>query len=295
MSSSDCAPDLARRIFDWSCVQHRLRLGERTLIMGILNVTPDSFSDGGRFKDEERAVARAMEMIEEGADLIDVGGESTRPGADAVDPDEELRRVIPVIEQICRQSEVPVSIDTTKAEVAEAALGVGACIVNDVSGAADPAMVDLVAQSGAGLVLMHMQGTPRTMQAAPEYEDVTRDVVEFLDDRIASVVSRGLGREQVCVDPGIGFGKTLSHNLELLRGLAAFQELGRPVLVGLSRKSFLGQLTGREVGDRLAGSLAGLVYAITRGAHILRVHDVKESCDTARIADILVSAEHNRE
>lgn len=295
MSSSDCALDLPRRIFDWSCMQHRLRLGERTLIMGVLNVTPDSFSDGGCFKDEARAVTRAMEMIEEGADLIDVGGESTRPGADAVDADEERRRVIPVIEQICQQSEVPVSIDTTKAEVAKAALGAGACIVNDVSGAGDPAMASLVAQTGAGLVLMHMQGTPRTMQTAPEYQDVTRDVVGFLDDRIASVVRLGLGREQVCVDPGIGFGKTLSHNLELLTQLAAFHALDRPVLVGLSRKSFLGQLTGREVGDRLAGSLAGLVYAITRGAHILRVHDVKESCDTARIADILVSAEHDRE
>ena len=253
--------------------------------MGILNVTPDSFSDGGRFAIPERAIDQALAMVEAGADIVDIGGESTRPGAAAVPPDEELARVLPVIEQLAARSEVTLSIDTMKARVAECALAAGAHIINDVSALShDPAMVDVARASGAGCVLMHMQGMPRTMQDNPVYDDVVADVAAALRARVDDVTARGLARDTLAVDPGIGFGKTVEHNLQLLANLDALAGLGLPVVVGLSRKSFLGKLTGRDVDDRLAGSVAALTFCVLHGAQVMRVHDVKESCDAAQLA-----------
>ncbi len=252
-----------------------LGVGERVLVMGILNVTPDSFSDGGRFLDPDRAVAHALRLQDEGADIIDIGGESTRPGAEPVPLEEELRRVIPVLEKLRRKLRIPVSIDTYKAEVAEAAIELGARIVNDVTALrADPRMGEVVARAGVGLVLMHMRGTPRDMQENPTYTDVVAEISAFLRERISAALSRGIAPEQIAVDPGIGFGKKLEHNLEILRRLEEFLELGRPVLVGPSRKSFIGEILGLPVEERLEGTLAACAVAVVRGADIVRVHDV---------------------
>ncbi|MBC7097612.1 dihydropteroate synthase [Candidatus Bipolaricaulota bacterium] len=256
----------------------------RVLIMGILNVTPDSFSDGGRFLSPDAAVERALVMEGEGADIIDIGGESSRPGAEPVSVEEELGRVLPVLERLRGRLRIPISIDTTKAEVAEAALRAGACIVNDISALRfDPAMAPLVAEFGAGLVLMHMLGTPKTMQQSPHYDDVVREVRGFLAERAQYAQSQGIPREAIAVDPGIGFGKTVEHNLELLRRLPELVELGFPVLVGPSRKSFIGALLGLPVEERLEGTLAACAVAVVRGADILRVHDVRQ---VRRAADL---------
>jgi len=252
--------------------------------MGVLNVTPDSFSDGGKFFDVERAVAHAQEMAAAGADIIDVGGESSRPGAAPVSEDEELRRVIPVIERL---RDLTVSIDTTKAVVADRALGAGARIVNDISALRfDERMVDVVHDSRAGLVLMHMKGTPRTMQQEAQYAEVVTDVLGFLRARVAFAVDRGIGREQIAVDPGLGFGKTVEHNLKLLAHLDEFRALGCPVLVGASRKSFIGKVLQRNKGeDRLFGSVAVAAWAVARGANVIRVHDVVETVTVVRIIE----------
>jgi dihydropteroate synthase len=252
--------------------------------MGVVNVTPDSFSDGGLFLDAEAAVARGRELVAQGADVLDVGGESTRPGAEPVGEAEELRRVVPVIEGLSSAgADTQISIDTSKAAVARAALAAGASVVNDVSALrADPAMAAVVAESGAECCLMHMQGEPRTMQRAPRYEDVVDEVKAFLEERMGFAVRAGVAEERVWLDPGIGFGKTLAHNLELLRRLQELTTLGRPLVVGTSRKSFLGRLIadaqGREepvdVTQRLPGTLATSVLAYERGATVLRVHDV---------------------
>jgi len=255
--------------------------------MGILNTTPDSFSDGGKFQGLEKAVERALEMVEEGADIIDIGGESTRPGAEPVPASEEMERTVPIIGKLREQSDCLISIDTQKAEVARAAVAAGADIINDVSALADPAMVNVAAETGAGLVLMHMQGFPGTMQKNPQYVDVVGEVINFLEERMAFAVGRGVAGAQVVLDPGIGFGKNDEHNLALLNGISSLAAAGRPVLIGVSRKSLFGRLLGREVDDRLAGSLAAAVFAAMRGAHILRVHDVKESCDAVRLVDTL--------
>ena len=264
----------------------------RVLIMGILNVTPDSFSDGGRFLSPDAAVKRALIMEKEGADIIDVGGESSRPGAEPVPVEEELRRVIPVLERLRGKLRIPISIDTTKAEVAEAALRAGASIVNDISALRfDPAMASVVAEFGAGLVLMHMLGTPKTMQQDPHYEDVVREVREFLAERALYAQSQGIPREAIAVDPGIGFGKTVEHNLELLRRLPELVELGFPVLVGPSRKSFIGAILGLGVEERLEGTLVACAVAVVRGADILRVHDVRE---VRRAADLALHLRRER-
>jgi len=253
--------------------------------MGIVNVTPDSFSDGGAFLDADRAVAHAVAMTKAGADMIDVGGESTRPGAASVSAEEEIRRVLPVIERL---RGLTVSIDTTKAAVAERALAAGARIVNDVSALRfDARMADVVREAGAGVVLMHMQGTPQTMQAEPRYDDVVAEVRAFLAERIAFAESRGLKKSQIAVDPGIGFGKTVEHNLALLAQLETFGSLGYPVLVGVSRKSFLGKLLGREPQERLAGSLAAAAWAVAHGARIVRAHDVLETVDAVRLVEAI--------
>jgi dihydropteroate synthase len=249
--------------------------------MGVLNVTPDSFSDGGVHLDAEAAVRAARAMLADGAAIVDVGGESTRPGSDGVPLDEELRRVVPVLEQL--QGEVPVSIDTTKAEVARRALALGAELVNDVTALrGDPELAGVVADHDAYLCLMHMQGEPRTMQADPRYDDVASEVAAFLEERLRAAVDAGVPEERICLDPGIGFGKTAEHNFELIRRLDVLLGLGRPVLVGFSRKSSLRRLVGD--GDLLAASVAAAVSAYDRGASILRVHDVRAHVDALTVA-----------
>ena len=254
-------------------------------LMGIVNVTPDSFSDGGLFLDPEAAVGHGRELAAEGADLLDVGGESTRPGAEAVGPEEELQRVAPVVERLAADGAAPVSIDTSKLAVAAGAVDAGAGMVNDVTALrAEPELADLCAERDVEVVLMHMLGTPRTMQDDPTYDDVVDDVKAFLAERIEFATSRGISEERIWVDPGIGFGKTVDHNLELLRRLGELAELGRPIAVGTSRKSFIGKLTGAEVDQRLGGTIASCVLAASNGADMLRVHDVapvREALTTA--------------
>jgi dihydropteroate synthase len=271
----------------WRCRGREIVCGQKTLIMGILNATPDSFSDGGKFQALETAVARGLQMAAEGADIIDIGGESTRPGAQPVSAEEEIRRTIPLIAELQKQPRCLISIDTRKADVARAALAAGADIINDISALADPGMAAVAAETGAGLVLMHMLGTPETMQNNPQYADVVSDVRNFLEERIAFAVARGVALEQIALDPGIGFGKMDEHNLALLKGIPVLTALGRPVLIGASRKGFIGRMLGGKPDERLAGSLAVAGFAVLRGAHILRVHDVKESCDAARLVDKL--------
>lgn len=263
-----------------------LKIGPATLIMGILNVTPDSFSDGGRFMDPGKALERALEMSSDGADWIDIGGESTRPGAEPVDADEEMKRVVPVIEALASRG-LTVSIDTTKASVAEAAINAGASIVNDVSALSlDPAMAGVVAKHGVPLILMHMRGTPKTMQLDTRYEDLLSEVYGYLHERIEFAAKMGIDPESIIVDPGLGFGKSVEGNLELLRRLREFKSLGRPVLAGPSRKSFIGKtLNTADPSERLAGTIAACVLAAANGAAILRVHDVKEARRAAAIAD----------
>jgi dihydropteroate synthase len=257
----------------------------RPAVMGVLNVTPDSFSDGGSFFEPDTAVVHGRRLDSEGADLIDVGGESTRPGSEPVSLEEELRRVVPVIERLAKAVETPISIDTRKAAVAHAALAAGAAFVNDVSALrGDPDMAAVVADSGADLCLMHMQGEPGTMQDDPRYDDVVSDVKDFLEERLAFAIGEGVTAEKVWLDPGIGFGKTLDHNLELLRRLGEIVAIGQPVVVGASRKRFIGALTGRLEGERLAGSLAAAVIACERGAAMVRVHDVAATRDALAVA-----------
>jgi dihydropteroate synthase len=275
-------------MIDWICRDRHLTVGQRPLIMGILNVTPDSFSDGGRHADTPAAIDHAHRMIADGADIIDIGGESTRPGAAAVGIAEEIARVVPVITELRTSTDTILSVDTTKADVARAALDAGAHIVNDVSALThDAAMADVTRDAGAGVVLMHRQGTPRTMQQAPQYADVSAEVNGYLARRVEALVQSGSPRQTLAVDPGIGFGKTVEHNVALIQSLPDTVAIGCPVIVGLSRKSFLGKLSGREVGDRLAASLAGLVVSVLNGAHIMRVHDVAASRDAAMIAATL--------
>ncbi len=261
-------------------------LGKRTLIMGILNVTPDSFSDGGRFFKLTNAVAHAKKMAADGADMIDIGGESTRPGSQPVPLDEELRRVIPVIKAIRQELDVPISIDSYKAEVAEQALEAGANLVNDISALRfDERMKEVVAKYEVPVVLMHMRGTPQTMQQNPTYEDVVKDIIAFLRERIEAATAAGIARENIIIDPGIGFGKLGWHNLEILKRLAEFRALGRPILVGTSRKAFIGQILKTDVNERLEGTLASVVISVMNGADIVRVHDVKAVKRAVEIAD----------
>lgn len=260
----------------WQFGSGRYELGGFPLLMGIVNVTPDSFSDGGRFLEAEAAVERARQLVEEGADLLDVGGESTRPGSTEVAAEEELRRVIPVIERLAPQTSVPISVDTTKAGVARRALEAGAAIVNDVSGLTfDTEMPEVCRDYGAGIICMHMQGTPGTMQDDPQYTDVVEEIREFLGARLDFLEQRGIPRERVVLDPGIGFGKTAEHNLEIFSHIGRFRDLGRPVLVGHSRKRFLSKVLGREVEERTAGTLGVAVALAEQHTDILRVHDVR--------------------
>jgi dihydropteroate synthase len=260
---------------------------ESPKIMGIVNVTPDSFSDGGEFLDPERAIAHGTELLEEGADLLDVGGESTRPGAQAVGADEELERILPVVEALARDGSA-VSIDTSKVAVAEGALISGATMVNDVTALrAEPDLAAICADRGCEVVLMHMLGDPRTMQENPTYDDVVDDVKAFLAERIEFAVSQGINEERIWVDPGIGFGKTVEHNLELHRRLGELSELGRPIAFGSSRKNFIGKLTGAEVDQRLGGTIASNVIAYVNGASMLRVHDVAPMRQALTVAEAI--------
>jgi dihydropteroate synthase len=273
----------------WHVRDRKLAIGYRPLIMGIVNVTPDSFSDGGRYATTEAAVAHGLALVEQGADLLDIGGESSRPGAVPVALDEELRRVIPVVEALVRQSTVTLSVDTTKAEVARQCLERGVHIINDITAlAGDPQMLEVARTFDAGIVLMHVQGTPATMQVSPQYEDVVREVNRFLEERMRVVTAGGVAIERIALDPGIGFGKTRQHNLEILAHLEAFQRLGRPVCLGVSRKGFMGSLLNRPVSEREAGSLAAVCSAVGRqAAQIVRVHDVAGSRDALTVLDAI--------
>jgi dihydropteroate synthase len=265
----------------WQCGRYALAL-DRPLVMGIVNVTPDSFSDGGKHLDRRAAIMGARQMLQDGADILDIGGESTRPGARPASLSEELDRVLPVIEALSGEG-VPLSVDTQKPEVMHAAIAAGAAIVNDVIALRAPGALAAVAATQAGVCLMHMQGTPGTMQSDPRYEDVLVEVREFLVDRADACDAMGIARSRIVIDPGFGFGKTLAHNLTLLRELDRFLETGYPILAGVSRKSMLGQLTGRDVQDRLAASVAAALLAAQKGAKILRVHDVRETVDALKV------------
>lgn len=265
-----------------------LDTNSRTYVMGILNVTPDSFSDGGLYLNPQLAVKHAEKMLQEGADLIDVGGQSSRPGATPIAAAVERERVVPVVRDIVKRFGALVSVDTYRASVAEACLDVGAVLINDISAMRfDPGMAPLIARHRASVVLMHMQGTPKTMQQAPRYRHVIDDVYGFLHERLQQALQQGIGRQQIILDPGFGFGKTVKHNLELLQGLATFQGMGQPILVGTSRKSFLGHLLQRDVWDRLEGTLTSILYAISQGAALVRVHDVAPVVQAVHLANAL--------
>jgi dihydropteroate synthase len=274
----------------WRCRDHEFELGSRTLVMGIVNVTPDSFSDGGALADAHDAERFAAQLLDEGADLVDVGGESTRPGSEPVPVQEELRRVIPVIERLrAARADAVISVDTRRHEVAAEALRAGAQVVNDVTGGRDPALLDVARDAGAGLVLMHMLGEPKTMQDDPRYEDVVAEVHEVLRERVEAAVFAGVAVEALAIDPGIGFGKSLEHNLTLLRSLEDFTDLDAALMVGVSRKRFLGTLTGVEPAkDRLEGSLAAAAWAAAHGADVVRVHDVLATRRALAVVDALV-------
>jgi dihydropteroate synthase len=281
----------------WSAGRFALECGQKTLVMGVVNVTPDSFSDGGRFLDPPAAVVHGVSMAEGGADVLDVGGESTRPGAEEVGPGEEAARVLPVIRALVKEVAVPISVDTRRAAVAVAALEAGASIVNDVSGGADPDLVGAVRDAESGYVVMHMRGVPATMRSLATYGDVVEDVRAELGQRLAAALDRGVEADRIVVDPGIGFAKEAEQNLALLRDVEAFAALGRPVLVGASRKAFVGRVLDADVGDRLEGSLAVVAWLVSHGVQIVRVHDVRviEAIrDGGPVADVERSRESAR-
>jgi len=255
---------------------NRLLLGQKTWLMGIINVTPDSFSDGGLYFNKEKAVDRGLELAEEGADIIDIGGESTRPGSDFISTEEELMRTVPVISALRKKTDVLISVDTTKSEVAEAALGEGADIINDISSFRfDPKMLSLAAQKDIPVILMHMKGTPKNMQLNPFYEDLLAEIRGFLEERIATAQAYGIKKEKIIIDPGIGFGKSLKDNLTLIKSLKFLEPIDRPILIGISRKSFIGKILSLPPQERTEGTIASAVLSIINGAHILRVHDVE--------------------
>lgn len=275
----------------WQCGSHRIEFGARTYVMGIINVTPDSFSGDGLAGSVEAAVAQAQQQVADGADLLDVGGESTRPGAEPVPVAEELRRVVPVIEALHEAVDVPLSVDTCKAEVARQACAAGAVVINDVSGLhAEPALGRVAAETGAGLIVMHMQGTPRTMQTHPRYDDLVGDLCRSLARSLWLAEEQGVPLSHTLIDPGFGFGKTVAHNLEMLRRLREFRALGRPLLIGTSRKSTIGKVLDLPVQERLEGTAATVAVAIANGADMIRVHDVKAMTRVARMTDAIVRA-----
>jgi dihydropteroate synthase len=274
----------------WRCREHRVVCGDRTLLIGVVNVTPDSFSDGGLHLDADAAVAHGLELAEQGADVLDVGGESTRPGAEPVPAADEIARVVPVVERLAAKlPDVPISVDTRKPEVARAALEAGASIVNDIGAGTEPGMFEAVREAGAGIILMHMKGEPRTMQVDPTYGDVVAEVTAYLRDRLEAAVGAGLERDRLCVDPGIGFGKSLQHNLELLRAVGRMREdLGVPYLVGPSRKRFIGTLTGADdPSDRVEGTAGAVAWCAAQGVDLVRVHDVRTMRRVVQVVDAI--------
>jgi dihydropteroate synthase len=280
---------------DWVLPDRTISFAGKLCVMGIVNVTPDSFSDGGQHATTETAVAHAEKLLEEGADILDIGGESTRPGALPVPLEEELRRVVPVIKELAKRTAVPLSVDTYKAEVARQSCAVGASIINDVTGLlGDKDMVQVAQDAKAGLIVMHMQNTPATMQVNPHYKDVVKEVGEFFRRRLEALEESGIPKQRIVLDPGIGFGKTVAHNLSLLARLEAFQKLGLPVLLGASRKGFMGKLLNRELSQRLPASLAVVCFTrMKQSAQIFRVHDVQATCDVLKVIEALESSGEN--
>ncbi len=278
--------------FELHCGRYCLKLGERTHLMGILNVTPDSFSDGGRYFGLQDALRQAHRMAEEGADVIDVGGESTRPGSHPVSLEEEMKRVIPVVERLVKEVDIPISIDTCKAELAKRALDSGAHLINDVTALrGDSSLGAVVAQYKVPLILMHMQGNPRDMQQSPHYKSLISEIILFLQEAVERARQAGVEEKNILVDPGIGFGKKTGHNLEIIKSLREFQSLGRPIVLGASRKSVIGDVLNLPVEDRLEGTAATVACAVLNGAHLVRVHDVKEMVRVARMVDAIVQGE----
>ena len=273
----------------WSC-------GEETGIMGIINVTPDSFSDGGKYANVEAAVMRAKQMVADGADIIDIGGESSRPGAEPITANEECRRVIPVVQALAEQFQIPISVDTYKAKVAHEALSAGACVINDITALhGDPNMCQIVADAQAGVILMHMQGVPATMQKAPTYQNVVAEVHAWLTEVASQAVDRGIDSSRIMIDPGIGFGKTFDHNLEILRHLMQFRGIGYPMLVGVSRKKFIGRILDLPVHQREEGTAATVAWSIINGANMVRVHDVAKMKQVAQVIDTICRTKPDRE
>lgn len=267
-------------------------IGDRTMVMGIVNVTPDSFSDGGRFKSAQDAVECGLQMVEDGADILDIGGESSRPGSDPVPAEEEMERVLPVVRELAKKTSVPISVDTTKSEIAEKAIACGAEIVNDISGLRfDERMAKIVAETKSALIIMHMRGTPKDMQVGDiSYNSVTGDIVSFMKQQMEYAGSAGIRQESIMIDPGIGFGKTLNDNLKILKNLREFKALGRPIVMGVSRKAFIGQLTGGLPPERIEGTAAAVSAAIMNGSHVIRVHDVKFMKKVTSVADAVLRA-----
>lgn len=273
----------------WSC-------GEETGIMGIINVTPDSFSDGGKYANVEAAVMRAKQMVADGADIIDIGGESSRPGAEPITANEECRRVIPVVQALAEQFQIPISVDTYKAKVAREALSAGACVINDITALhGDPNMCQIIADAQAGVILMHMQGVPATMQKAPTYQNVVAEVHAWLTEVASQAVDRGIDSSRIMIDPGIGFGKTFDHNLEILRHLIQFRGIGYPMLVGVSRKKFIGRILDLPVHQREEGTVATVAWSIINGANVVRVHDVAKMKQVAQVIDTICRTKPDRE
>jgi dihydropteroate synthase len=283
--------NLSRVHYTIRCRKRTFTLGKRTLLMGVLNVTPDSFSDGGLFFDKEKAIARGLKMVEEGADFIDIGGESTRPGSKPLALDEELRRVIPVIESLAKEADIPISIDTYKSTVAKKAIEAGAQIINDITGLhLDPSLSQVAAKEDVPLVLMHIRGNPETMQKNIHYESLFSEIIQYLKDSIQRAESAGVNSEQIVIDPGIGFGKTVEDNLLILKNLQEFKILGKPLLLGTSRKSFIGKILNADVTERLEGTLSSIVIGVLNGAHIIRCHDVLQAKRAIAIADAVRQA-----
>jgi len=283
--------NLSRAHYTIRCRKRTFTLGKQTLLMGVLNVTPDSFSDGGLFIDKEKAFARGLKMIEEGADFIDIGGESTRPGSKPLGLDEELRRVIPVIESLAKEVDAPISIDTYKSAVAKKAIEAGAQIINDISGLhLDPSLSQVAAKENVPLVLMHISGNPETMQENIHYESIFSEIIQYLKDSIQRAETAGVDPEQIIIDPGIGFGKTVEDNLIILKNLQEFKILGRPLLLGTSRKNFIGKILNADVTERLEGTLSSIVVGVLNGAHIIRCHDVLQAKRAIAIADAVRQA-----
>ena len=280
--------DNSKNIVEWP--KGRLDFSVGCIVMGVLNVTPDSFSDGGRFLDTDKAVEHGLKMADEGASIIDIGPESTRPGAEPVTVDEQINRVVPVIESLCKRKKIPISIDTNRSEVAQAALKAGAAIINDITALGDERMGELAAKQQVPVILMHMQGTPANMQIEPKYEDVVGEVLQFLLERAQQAEKFGIPKERIFIDPGIGFGKTLEHNLELLRNIDKFVKTDYRVLIGTSRKSFIGKITGKEKpSDRIFGTAASVALCVTKGVSIVRVHDIAEMNDVVKVVHAIMS------